>query len=514
MTAGQGIFAPMALVERPLLVEVVPVGTDVPATAVRGVLLHGSAGGTGSPDGPGDAHGPSSPALDDPALTPDRLARLGLTGEPGRSVVLTSATGPLTVVTVARGLSTDELRDAAAAVSLAAPREAHLRLDVPDGVPDPAAAAHALVEGAALARYSYRLGAPADEVPLARLTVGAADAVRDEVEAGAARGRVVVAACELGRDLANCPGSMLTAARLAEIAEELAPGAGLDVEVVDEDGLRELGCGGLLAVNLGSTDPPRMVRLTYRPAHGSPTGRLTLVGKGITYDSGGIALKPGDAVHATMKNDMSGAGAILAAMTALAALDCPVQVTGLLMCTDNMPSGSALKLGDVLTTRGGRTVEVVNSDAEGRLVMADALVLATEEPTDAVVDVATLTGACLRALGAEVAGVLGTDQPLVDQLRRAAERTDEPVWQLPLHRSYRRELDSPIADLRNLGGPNAGAITAALFLAEFVGDVPWAHVDIAGTAQADTRRGWRNRGATGFGTRLLIDFATTFVAPR
>jgi leucyl aminopeptidase len=180
------------------------------------------------------------------------------------------------------------------------------------------------------------------------------------------------------------------------------------------------------------------------------------------------------------------------------------------MCTDNMPSGSATRLGDVLTMRGGTRVEVLNTDAEGRLVMADALVLALEDGVDAIVDIATLTGQCLRTLGTEIAGVMGNDQSLVDQVTRAGEAVDEPVWQLPLARRYRGQLDSPIADLSNMGGPNAGSITAALFLAEFVGDTPWAHVDIAGTAQADADRTWRNKGATGFGTPLLIELATRF----
>jgi leucyl aminopeptidase len=231
------------------------------------------------------------------------------------------------------------------------------------------------------------------------------------------------------------------------------------------------------------------------------------------YDSGGIALKPGDEVHAQMKNDMSGAAAVLGAMAFLKDLGCPTTVTGWLMCTDNMPSGTAMALGDVITMRGGTTVEVVNTDAEGRLVMADAIVLATEEDHDAIVDIATLTGACMRALGTEVAGVMGNDQGLVEQVRAAAEATDEPVWQLPLEQRYRKELDSPVADLRNLGGANGGAITAALFLAEFAGDTPWAHIDIAGTAQSTGDSGWRTAGTTGFGARLLAQLALDFAAP-
>ena len=183
------------------------------------------------------------------------------------------------------------------------------------------------------------------------------------------------------------------------------------------------------------------------------------------------------------------------------------------MCTDNMPSGSATRLGDVLTMRGGKRVEVLNTDAEGRLVMADALVLAVEEGVDAVVDIATLTGQCLRTLGTEIAGVMGTSPGLIHQIKSAGETVDEPVWELPLATRYRNQLNSEIADLTNMGGPNAGSITAALFLAEFVDNVPWAHIDIAGTAQADAARTWRNKGATGFGTPLLIELANNFTSP-
>jgi leucyl aminopeptidase len=298
---------------------------------------------------------------------------------------------------------------------------------------------------------------------------------------------------------------------MAEVALEVGPPAGLEVEVFDRDELIAMGCGGLLGVNRGSVEPPRMIRLRYRPD--DATGSLALVGKGVMYDSGGISLKPSDESHAQMKNDMSGAAAVLASMTALRALGCTTAVTGYLMCTDNMPSGSAMKLGDVLRMRNGTTVEVLNTDAEGRLVMADALALATEEPVDAIVDIATLTGACLRTFGVEIAGVMGNDPAVVDQLRRAGDVADEPVWELPLHRSYRSQLDSSIADLSNMGGPNAGSITAALFLEEFVDGRPWAHVDIAGTAQLAAARTWRNKGATGAGTKLLIEFALRFARP-
>jgi leucyl aminopeptidase len=295
----------------------------------------------------------------------------------------------------------------------------------------------------------------------------------------------------------------------------VAEGTGLAVEVLDEKTLAKLGRGGMLGVNAGSAEPPRLVKLIYRPK-GRPRGRLSLIGKGIMYDSGGISLKPNDLIHAAMKTDMSGAAAILGAMSALSALGCQTAVTGYLMCTDNMPGGKAMRLGDVLTARGGKTVEVLNTDAEGRLVMMDGLVLATEEepPPDAIVDIATLTGACERALGNDNAGVMGNHLGFMGQLKTAAAASDETVWESPLDRRLRRELDSEVADIKNVGGVNAGQITAGLFLEEFVAGIPWAHIDIAGTSRVETDKTWRSKGATGFGTRLLIELALAFTPPK
>ena len=446
---------------------------------------------------------------------PAALEACGFAGRVGQNLVLPGAPGPVRVLVGLgdeAGVTTTELRDAAAVAARAVPHLTRLAVQLP--VPAGATAddaAQAVVEGVVLGRYHFHIRAHDDTPELAELVLVTDDG--DAAEEGARRGRVVAAATSLGRDLANAPGGHLTATRMAEVAREVGARTGLRVEVFDEAALQALGCGGLLGVNAGSVEPPTMVKISYRPDD-EPAAHLGLVGKGIMYDSGGIALKPADASHSQMKNDMSGAAAILAAMSALPALACPVAVTGWLMCTDNMPSGSATRLGDVLTMRGGTRVEVLNTDAEGRLVMADALVLAVEDGVDAVVDVATLTGQCLRTLGTEIAGVIGTSPAVVDQVRAAAHRTDEPVWELPLATRYRGQLDSEIADLTNMGGPNAGSITAALFLAEFVGDVPWAHLDIAGTAQADTARTWRNKGATGFGTPLLVELALRFTPPK
>ncbi|WP_432875592.1 leucyl aminopeptidase family protein [Kribbella sp. CA-245084] len=448
------------------------------------------------------------------------LESAGFTGKRGQTLVLPRADGPVRVaVGIGERGETDPtlVRDLAAEFARAVPWHRKLAIEVAGG--DVASFgvsvadfAQAVTEGVLLARWRYFVGRDAEQPTLESLLIVASDEDTAAAEIGAERGRIVAMACSLGRDLANCPATTLSAVRMAEVAAEVGGASGLEVEVFDKDQLIAMGCGGLLGVNRGSVEPPRMVRLRYQPA--DPTGRIALIGKGIMYDSGGISLKPSDESHAQMKNDMTGAAAVLASMTALRDLGCTAAVTGYLMCTDNMPSGSAMKLGDVLTMRNGTTVEVLNTDAEGRLVMADALALATEEPVDAIVDIATLTGACLRTFGVEVAGVMGNNSAVVDQLRHAGDAVDEPVWELPLHRSYRSQLDSPIADMTNMGGINAGSITAGLFLEEFVDGKPWAHVDIAGTAQAPAARTWRNKGATGFGTKLLIEFALRFAAPK
>jgi leucyl aminopeptidase len=440
----------------------------------------------------------------------DDLEREGFTGAVGE-VFSMPAPGAATTVLVGVGAGTpgpSVWRDAGAAFARAAGRHADLGFDLGGIGQEPAPVARAVVEGILLARYRYDV-LKAGPTVISPRTIYLFGDDEDSIAEGARVGRVMAEATMIARDLANDPPAVLTAARMADIASNLGPQRGLEVEVYEKAQLEEMGCGGLLGVNAGSSEPPRMIKLTYRP-EGGGGHHLTLVGKGIMYDAGGIALKPADEVHATMKNDMSGAGAILASMLVLAERGCPNTVVGYLMCTDNRPSGTALAMGDVIRMRGGKTVEVTNTDAEGRLVMADALVLATETPTDAIVDIATLTGAAMRALGTQVAGVIGNDQTLVEQVKTASEKTDESVWQLPLEHRYRSQLNSPVADLKNLGGPNAGAITAALFLEEFVAGSPWAHIDIAGTAQNDEDVSWRPPGCTGFGARLLTELAISF----
>jgi leucyl aminopeptidase len=446
------------------------------------------------------------------------LDALGFEGKVGQALVVPRRDGPC-LIAIGTGndaeLDASRLRDAAAAFARAVGRQAHLTTTLTDvGRVPPETAGQAVVEGVLLARYRYDALRHAGDPALTGLTLVAGPARLEAVTRGAERGRILAAAAQLARDLASAPPAYLTATRMAEVAEAITGARGLGIEVFDADDLARLGCGGLLGVNAGSVEPPRMIKLIYRPTRGAGAApHLALAGKGITYDSGGINLKPSDPMHGLMKMDMSGAAAVLAAMSALGALGCPTAVTGYLMCTDNMPSGSAQKMGDVLTIRGGKTVEVQNTDAEGRLILADALVLAVEDRPDAIVNIATLTGACLRALGDRIAGVFGNHQGFVDQVVAAARTTDESVWQLPLDKRYRGQLDSIVADMKNVGGESPGAITAALFLAEFVGDVPWAHLDICGPMYAEADESWRPKGATGFGARLLADLAVNFQRP-
>lgn len=453
------------------------------------------------------------------------LDAAGFDGKVGSALYVPRVSGPALIavgVGYRGSLSGNGVRDVAAAFARAARRSAWIALDAgallasSDGSLDAAGVAQAVTEGLLLARYRYsELKSAADQVELAKAELIFGPNETTAAVGGVHRGRILARTTALARDLANTPASHLTASDFGAVAERIGPQFGLLVDVFDREKLIELGCGGLLGVNAGSAEEPRMIALHYAPlgdggGPAEPEGRLALVGKGITYDSGGISLKPSTGMHRLMKMDMAGAGAVFAAMTALRELGCRSAVTGLLMCTDNMPSGSATKLGDVLTIHGGTTVEVKNTDAEGRLVMADALVLATEEHPDAIVDIATLTGAAAAALGSRAAALFGNDGDLIERVSAAGSAVDEPVWQLPLERSYRRQLDSDVADLSNVGGQAPGATTAALFLAEFVGETPWAHIDMAGTMTVEADESWRSKGATGFGARLLAELATSF----
>jgi leucyl aminopeptidase len=448
-------------------------------------------------------------------LSRKTLESLGFTGKVGQTYVVPAEKGAVSVL-IGIGelakLDTASLRKAAAAFARAAANFASVSTTLANiGRLDRKIAAQVVVEGMSLATHRYTdLKTVDKKAPkLATVSLVGSGAA---TTSGAKRGQVIANATNMARDFANMPPAYLTATIFANKAVEIAGESGLKVEVFNKDQLLAMGCGGIVGVNRGSVEPPRMVRLTYKPTGAKGKPHLVLVGKGVMYDSGGISLKPSDSSHAMMKGDMSGAAAVLATMSTLKALGCTNQVTGYLMCTDNLPSGSAMAMGEVLTMRNGKTVEIHNTDAEGRLVLADGLSLATEQKPDAIVDIATLTGACQRALGNGMAGVMGNNQKWIDQLTAAAERTSDKLWQLPLEREYRPALDSYVADMKNVGG-EAGAITAALFLEEFVGDTTWAHIDIAGPMWTDSDNGWLQKGMTGYGTRLLIDAALNFRRP-
>lgn len=454
----------------------------------------------------------------DPLIDTVLLGASGFEGKSGEVLVIPGSVRTTVVVGVGPAGKVDQhvLRRASAAVIRASWKRTSMALCLLDALPegmDPTKAVEAMVEGAGLAAYRYTEH-KSDPKPcrVAEVTV-----VVETADAPALRGALnkavgVVEAVGLARDLVNEPPGSMTPVRLAEVALEVGRGAGLEVEVIDEQGAAELGLGGLLGVAAGSEHPPRLVKMSWSPPAGrEPTGRVALVGKGITFDSGGLSLKTGEGMM-TMKSDMAGAAAVLATMSVLSLVDPPVRVVGYLAVAENMPSGKATRPGDVLRTRAGKTVEVLNTDAEGRLVLADALSLAVEDGADAIIDLATLTGACVVALGARIAGLMGTNDQLRDQLQSAASAADERIWPLPLPGEYRRHIDSDVADLKNIGnGRYAGALTAGLFLKEFTGKVPWAHLDIAGPAFADADDAWVAKGATGFGVRTLVGFLEGYV---
>jgi leucyl aminopeptidase len=325
----------------------------------------------------------------------------------------------------------------------------------------------------------------------------------EDALAGAKKAQVIAAAVAKARDLVNEPSVNKPPEYLAGLAREMGERTGVRVRVYDKDELLAGGFGGILGVNAGATHPARLVEMWYEPP--AARGFLAIVGKGIVFDSGGLSLKTAEGME-SMKTDMSGAAATIAAVEAIATLGIPVKVLGITPLTENMPGGSALRPGDVLKARNGKTIEVLNTDAEGRLVLADGLSLAAEAGPDLIVDLATLTGACMVALGEEIAGLFGTgDGP--EKVRAAAEAAGERVWNMPLPADYRRKIDSDVADMKNTGPRYGGAINAALLLKEFVGEIPWAHLDIAGPARAAEAGHYVPKGGTGFGVRTLVALA-------
>ena len=312
----------------------------------------------------------------------------------------------------------------------------------------------------------------------------------------------------MARQLDNEPGNALTPSVFADRLSEIARSGGLTAEVLDHHALERLGMGMLLGVGRGSADPPRLVTIRYEPAGAPPSPVLGLVGKGITFDTGGISIKPAADMD-RMKDDMAGGAAVACAMRALAELKAPIRVIGVIPIAENMPGGRAIRPGDVLKSAAGKTVEVINTDAEGRLILGDALWYAKELGATHLVDIATLTGAITVALGKITSGLFGTPAAFVEHVRATAELAGDRCWPMPLFDEYKDQLRSEIADMLNTGGRQGGAITAALFLKEFTGGLPWVHLDIAGTAWAEENKPFMPKGPTGVGLRTLVQLAFT-----
>ena len=443
------------------------------------------------------------------------LAERGFEGKPGEALAVPSGRGTWIALGVGDPdkVTAETLRRAAAAFVRTAWQDetgaTTLLAAAPAGM-DLGLAAQAIAEGASLAayRFSRYKGSPKPSKLESLAVVGAGEPAQHGLD----RGARVAAAVVLARDIVNEPARAMTPRKLADLATEVAEAEGLTLTLLDEKAIVAEGLGGLAGVAQGSDEPARLIQLVYDPPGGAEAS-VALVGKGITFDSGGLSIKTAEGME-TMKTDKSGAAAVLAAMSVIAALGPPVRVLAIIPATENMPGGAALKPGDVLTARNGKTIEVLNTDAEGRLVLADGLSLAVEAEVDAIIDVATLTGACVVALGRKIAGLMGNHAGWIDQVGQAAARAGEEVWPLPLHEDYRKQIDSDVADIKNIGGGRyAGALTAGLFLREFVGGIPWAHLDIAGPARSDEDEGYLQKGGTGFGVRTLVEAVMGFRKP-
>jgi leucyl aminopeptidase len=443
----------------------------------------------------------------EPGAAPKRVLLLGLGPEAQADAeALRRAAGAAVTAAAARR---------GASVALVAPVVRRLR---------PLALGQALSEGAILAGYRYDAYHTRNEegrgaVSSVALVFDGAAAVR-AARPGRDAGVVLGESQNVARDLSNAPANALPPAALAHEAQRVAKEVGLTCHVLDVAELKRRKLGAILAVGQGSENPPRMIVLEHQPrgsgrrtgaqrskraASGRRTPKICLIGKGITFDSGGISIKPGAGMH-EMKHDMSGGAAVIGALRAAALLRLPLHIVGIIAAAENMPSGAAYRPGDVVTAGSGKTIEVLNTDAEGRLVLADALHLArTEHAPDALIDLATLTGACVVALGKWCSGLFGNNERLVERLRLAGEATAERAWPMPLWEEHREHIRGDVADLKNTGGRDGGAMTAAAFLWNFVGETPWVHVDIAGTAYTEKPSPYQPRGATGVGVRLLLE---------
>ncbi|MFL6051377.1 MAG: leucyl aminopeptidase [Actinoallomurus sp.] len=440
----------------------------------------------------------------------DALSGLGAAGKAGEVTKVPTFGNLAAPLVVAAGLGesydAEALRRAAGAALRSLAGSGSVAVLLPAATTDEVAA---VASGALLGNYAYlnyRTG-NGDKKPVSEITVVTETDTKDDAEAALDRARTISEAVTLVRDLVNTPPSDLNPEALADAARQVGEEAGLSVEVLDEKALVDGGYGGIVGVGQGSVNPPRLVRLAYE--HPEATKTVAFVGKGITFDSGGLSLKPSEAMD-WMKSDMGGAAAVLGALKAIAALAPKVKVVGYLAIAENMPSGTAQRPSDVLTIYGGKTVEVLNTDAEGRLVMADALVRAGEDEPDLVIDVATLTGAQLVAHATRTTGVMANDDDVREKVVDAAGRAGESAWPMPLPEELRKGLDSAVADIANISGERwGGMLVAGIFLKEFVPDgVRWAHLDIAGPSFNQAQPyGYTPKGGTGAAVRTLVQVA-------
>ena len=367
--------------------------------------------------------------------------------------------------------------------------------------------AQAMVEGAILGSYQftvYRTAAAEHAVEGMKILIPQKGQLK-QVSEGVRRGIATAEATVFVRDLCNHPSNVLTPTKVAEEAKAIAKAEKISIKILEQKEMERLGMGALLGVARGSQEPPKFIILEYNGTKKKDERPVVLVGKTITFDTGGISLKPAENME-HMKADMTGGAEVLASIRAAARLKLPLRLISILPVAENMPGGRAMKPGDVVTTLSGKTVEVQNTDAEGRLILADGLAYAMRYKPAALIDIATLTGACVVALGQFAIGMFGTDQALKEQVRKSGQKAGERVWEMPLWEEYFEQLKSDVADMRNIGGRGGGMITAALFLSKFVGDCPWVHLDIASTDWSERERAYVPKGPTAIGTRLLLQY--------
>ena len=380
---------------------------------------------------------------------------------------------------------------------------------VPDtGVAEGCQTAQAVVEGAVMGLYRfkhYKTGKE-DSPAIEKLVIAIQDGTKiDEYNEAMRLGKIIAESVNYARDLVNHPAQYMTPAKMAWHAAEIAQKYGLELSVLDKEDMEKQGMGALLAVAQGSVAAPKLIALKYAGAPAKPEV-IAYVGKGITFDSGGISLKPSQNMD-EMKGDMAGGGAVLGAMLAIAQIKPKINILAVVPCTENMPYGTANRPGDIITSMSGKTIEVLNTDAEGRLILADAITYAQKLGATKLIDIATLTGACVVGLGSFYSGVITNNREWLAAVTTAAWQTGEKMWELPNDEAYLEQIKSSIADLKNSGGRPGGAITAGLFIGQFAGETPWVHVDIAGTSDTDKNKGYNLKGGTGAGVRTLIQLA-------